>query len=107
MYAQRQRIPPQLIQRRLRFPATRYALQHFAPSPRPALHLIQHFLMLAGMHLLQQNRTFQSAFPSMGGPAHHGIKLPSLNFLQFVNLSICNTTTCLAFVLSMQTLMRL
>jgi hypothetical protein len=53
----------------------------------PALPLIQHFLMLAGMHLFQQNRTFQSAFPSMVGPAHHGIKLPSLNFSQFVNLS--------------------
>src|SRR5262245_59002867 len=53
VYAQRQRMPPHLIERRLRFPATLSALQRFVPSPMPALHLLQHFRMLAGMHLLQ------------------------------------------------------
>src|SRR5262249_4341986 len=83
VYAQRQLLPPHLIERRLRFPATLEALQRFAPSPIPALHLIQHVLMLAGMHLLQHRRTFQSAYPSMVGPAHHGIKLPSLHVSLF------------------------
>src|SRR5215510_7128574 len=86
VYAQRQRMPPHLIERRLRFPATLSALQRFVPSPMPALHLLQHFRMLAGMHLLQQSRksrTLQSAYPAMGGPAHHGIKLPSLHVSLF------------------------